>query len=68
MGNVTILVKGMSCEGCQAAVEKAIGNLEGVVSAQVDLQGGSAMVDFDEAVVGVGQFKKAVEEAGFDVG
>ena len=68
MGNVTILVKGMSCEGCQAAVEKAIGNLEGVVSAQVDLQGGSATVDFDEAVVGVGQFKKAVEEAGFDVG
>ncbi|MEE9239760.1 MAG: heavy-metal-associated domain-containing protein [bacterium] len=68
MGNVTILVKGMSCEGCQAAVEKAIGNLEGVVSAQVDLQGGSAMVDFDVAVVGVGQFKKAVEEAGFDMG
>ena len=68
MGNVTSLVKGMSCEGCQAAVEKAIGNLEGVVSAQVDLQGGSATVDFDEAVVGVGQFKKAVEEAGFDVG
>ena len=68
MGNVTILVKGMSCEGCQAAVEKAIGNLEGVVSAQVDLQGGSATVDFDEAVVGVGQFKKAVEEAGFDMG
>ena len=68
MENVTILVKGMSCEGCQAAVEKAIGNLEGVVSAQVDLQGGSATVDFDEAVVGVGQFKKAVEEAGFDVG
>ncbi len=68
MENVTIQVKGMSCEGCQAAVEKAIGNLEGVASAQVDLQGGSATVDFDEAVVGVGQFKKAVEEAGFNVG
>lgn len=68
METVTIQVKGMSCEGCQAAVQKAIGSLEGVVSAQVDLQGGSAAVDFDETVVGVGQFRKAVEEAGFDVG
>ncbi len=48
METVTIQVKGMSCEGCQAAVQKAIGSLEGVVSAQVDLQGGSAAVDFDD--------------------
>ncbi len=68
MENVTFEVKGMSCEGCQSAVQKAIGSLEGVVSAQVDLQGASATVDFDEAVTGVGNFKKAVEEAGFDVG
>ncbi len=67
METVTIQVKGMSCEGCQAAVQKAIGSLEGVISAQVELQGGSAEVDFDETVVGVGHFKKAVEEAGFDV-
>lgn len=68
MENVTFQVKGMSCEGCQSAVQKAIGGLEGVASAKVDLQGGSATVEFDEAVASVGNFKKAVEEAGFDVG
>jgi copper ion binding protein len=67
MEKVTFPVRGMTCEGCQAAVEKAIGGLVGVDSTIVNLQEGSATVDFDQSVIGVQQMKNAVEEAGFDV-
>ena len=68
MGNMTIQVKGMSCEHCQAAVEGALGGVAGVNSARVDLAAGTAEVVFDEAAAGVKDFEKAVEEAGFEVG
>ena len=67
MEKITFPVRGMTCEGCQVAVEKAIDGLKGVQSIQVNLQEGLATVDFDEAVVGVQQMKNAVEEAGFEV-
>jgi copper chaperone len=65
---MTIQVKGMSCEHCQAAVEGALGGVAGVSSAKVDLSAGTAEVAFDEAAAGVKDFEKAVEEAGFEVG
>ena len=68
MGNMTIQVKGMSCEHCQAAVEGALGGVAGVNSARVDLAAGTAEVAFDEAAAGVKDFEKAVEEVGFEVG
>jgi len=39
METVTIQVKGMTCEHCQAVVEDALGGLTGVASAKVDLAG-----------------------------
>ena len=68
MSNVIINVKGMSCEHCQAAVEGALGGIDGVASAKVDLAGGTAEVDYDEARASVKDFEAAVEEAGFEVG
>ena len=68
MENVTILVKGMSCEHCQAAVKGAISGVAGVSSAEVDLAGGKAEVSFDGAVAKVEDLEKAVVEAGFEVG
>ena len=57
----------MSCEHCQAAVEGALGGIDGVASAKVDLAGGTAAVDYDEARASVKDFEAAVEEAGFEV-
>lgn len=68
MSNVIIKVKGISCEHCQAAVEGALGGIDGVTSAKVNLEGGTADVDYNEARASVKDFEKAVDEAGFEVG
>ncbi len=68
MKNITVKVDGMTCGGCQAAVEKAIASLAGVASAKVSLEAGAAEVDFDETALGPEEIGKAVEEAGFTVG
>lgn len=68
MKSETIKVKGMSCEHCQASVEKALGALSGVASAKVDLTAGTAAVEYDEAKVGGKDFERAIKEAGFEVG
>ena len=68
MKNITVKVDGMTCGGCQAAVEKAIASLGGVASAKVSLEAGAAEVNFDETTLGAEEIEKAVEEAGFEVG
>lgn len=68
MVNAKIIVKGMTCGGCQAAVQRALGGVAGVAKAQVDLAGGVATVEYDEAKAGLPELRKAVERAGFQVG
>lgn len=57
-------IKGMNCPHCQAAVAKAIGNVNGVTDVNVNLSTGVAMVEGEhdsESVI------SAVRAAGFDV-
>lgn len=65
MASARIIVKGMTCGGCQAAVQRALGSVAGVSKAQVDLAGGVATVEYDEGKAGLPELKKAVERAGF---
>ena len=62
---VTLNLKGLRCAACVAAVEKAVGNLPGVVSASVNLAAGTATVTYDRDVVDVAALKRAVEQAGY---
>lgn len=59
-------VEGMQCGHCKAHVEKALGEVTGVVSAQVDLAAGTATValtgEVSDAIL-----KDAVENAGYTV-
>lgn len=64
---VTLTVEGMSCGHCQAAVEKAVRGLPGVMAAEVDLAAKTLTVDFDVAKSGLADIKKAVEDAGYTV-
>jgi copper chaperone CopZ len=60
---VKLEVKGMSCGHCQARVKKALEEVQGVGSAEVDLGSGLARIkgiDLDPALLA-----KAVEEAGY---
>ncbi|MFC4766999.1 copper chaperone CopZ [Effusibacillus consociatus] len=63
----TLDVQGMSCSHCVNAIEKALNELQGVDSVDVDLNGNKVTVSFDEATVGLDKIKEAIEDAGYDV-
>ncbi len=58
-------VSGMTCSACQAHVEKAVRNLDGVSVANVNLLRNFMQVEFDESAVTVPQIISAVEKAGY---
>ena len=58
-------VTGMSCAACSAAVEKAVGRLDGVESAQVNLLAKSMECVYDESKTGADAVIAAEEKAGF---
>lgn len=65
METVRLVIEGMTCSHCQAAVETALRNQRGVRSATVHLQDGSAEVEYDPASVSTEQLTTAVEEEGY---
>ncbi|MGM0602691.1 MAG: heavy-metal-associated domain-containing protein [Bacillota bacterium] len=60
-------IGGMSCEMCVKTVAKALKSLEGVSNVHMILKSDEAEVTFDDEKVGRNDFKKAVEEAGYEL-
>lgn len=60
-------VTGMTCASCVNHIEKNLSKLPGVVLAQANLASEKATVEYDPAVVGLPEFKRAVEGAGYGV-
>ena len=54
----TLIVEGMSCGHCKNAVEKAVGALAGVLSAEVDLAANTLVVEFDANKMTLAKSKK----------
>ena len=63
----TINIEGMTCGHCVESVTKALEGLAGVSDVSVMLEEKSAELTYDAAKVGLAEFTKAVEEAGFTV-
>lgn len=63
---VTLKVTGMTCELCAKAVERALKNLDGVITADVSLGKKQAVVTVDAAKVKTEQLIAAVNKAGGD--
>ena len=62
----TIKIQGMSCKHCVMAVQKALGEIDGVKDVKVDLE--KAEATFDEATpVDMNTVREAVKKAGFEV-
>ena len=68
MRSTTFPVVGMTCASCVRRVEKALGKVEGVQEASVNLATEKARVVFDPAVASVDQMRAVVEEAGYSLG
>lgn len=60
-------IDGMGCSGCVHTVENTLTALSGVKSAIANLEKGIAEVNYDENEVQESDFKKAVEEAGYQM-
>lgn len=61
-------VPDVSCGHCKAAIETALGTVEGIQRADVDVEGKSVGVDYDDSVVDRTAVVRAIESAGYSVG
>lgn len=61
---VVLAVTGMSCQGCQRAVEAALKGVPGVARASVDLPQGRAVVE--GSGLNPGELSEAVRDAGYE--
>lgn len=61
-------VTGMVCEGCVESVKNALESVEGVENADVSLEKKEAVVTYDPAQATKNNLRKAVQNAGYDIG
>lgn len=65
MARTKLNVTGMTCNHCTMAVKNALEGLQGVRSARVDLEAGTALVDYDDARTDAREMAAAVADAGY---
>ena len=63
MKNINIIVKGMTCNHCEATVENNISSLDGVDQARADLVSGKVLVSGEN--VDLDLIKEKVESLGY---
>jgi len=63
--NKTMKIEGMTCASCAKAVERAVGKLDGIVEANVNLATEKLTLHYEPSKVKVSDIKKAVEKAGY---
>lgn len=67
METATLNIKGMTCGGCVASVERVLKALEGVEKVDVSLAEARATVAYDGQRVRESELRAAIEDAGYDV-
>ena len=60
-------VPDVSCEHCKSAIERALRPLDGVRSAQVNVDGKTTIVDYDESVINRRAIAAVIEQEGYPV-
>src|SRR2546421_1732726 len=61
---ITLRVKGMTCGGCAASVEKALKSTDGVTDVRVSFEKGKAVVKYDDQKVTVAKLREVVNSTG----
>ncbi len=65
MATATLKIQGMTCGHCERTVTQVLEGAPGVRSARVDLGGGRAVVDYDEAQTNPRVLAGLVTEEGY---
>lgn len=60
-------VKGMTCASCAAAIEKAVGKMDGVESSSVNYATEELKVIYDKSKINLEQIRQKVEKLGYSV-
>ncbi len=68
MEKISLDVKGMTCSHCVMTVTNALKAVDGVKVANVSLEQETAKVTYDENKTTLDSLKKAVVDAGYQVG
>lgn len=63
----TIVVPEIHCDHCRASIEGALGPIEGVERAAVDIAARTVTVSYDEASVDRARLVEVIEEQGYEV-
>jgi mercuric ion transport protein len=61
------LVEGMTCSGCERAIQRIVSNLEGVESAKADLQSSTVYLEYDAGKVNIERIKSAINKIGYKI-
>ncbi|KGP72549.1 copper chaperone CopZ [Pontibacillus yanchengensis] len=64
---ITLDVRGMTCDHCEKAVKGSLEELNGVQGVEVSIDTNRVTVTYDDVYVSKEQMKSAIEEQGYDV-
>jgi copper chaperone len=67
MQTIILKVRGMTCGGCVAAVQRVLHELDGVENVDVSLAQGQARIEYEPARVQPSDLHAAIEDAGYEV-
>lgn len=67
MQTETIKVTGMTCGGCVNSVTRALNNVSGVQTVNVELSSGLVSVQYNETLTSSATIKAAIQAAGYGV-
>jgi len=63
---IELNIEGMTCTGCESAIQKTINEFEGVYSSKADYVNGIAVLELDSTKVDVIKVKDAINELGYE--
>jgi copper chaperone len=67
MESITLKTPGISCSHCEMTIKKAVGNLPGTGTVDVNLSAKLVTVAYDAQAVTPAAIKAAIEEQGYDI-
>ncbi|MFO7827938.1 MAG: cation transporter [Bacteroidales bacterium] len=63
---VQLNINGMTCTGCENAIQKTINEFDGVYSSKADHQKGIAIVEIDSTKIDLQKVESAINELGYE--
>lgn len=67
MTQITLNVPDISCNHCKMSIEGALNGLDGIESAEVNIEGRTVAVSFDDNTLHLDAIVAAIEEQGYAV-